>query len=130
MISPVSSTIRSDNKGSGKYGARRHNRFHKGVDYVCKPGQYVLAPISGTITREAKPYANSHFSGALIRGTDIAIKMFYFELTAGLIGNSVQQGDIIGIAQDISKHEGNEGMTPHIHVEVESMNVNILINQL
>ena len=131
MISPVASNIiRSDFKGNGKYGARRHKRFHRGVDYVCIPGEVVVAPISGVITRVAKPYANSIYSGVVLQGKDIALKIFYLEPCVALIGKDVSQGEFIGHAQDISEHEGNKGMMPHIHVEVESMNVDILINLL
>ncbi len=131
MISPTgSNTVRSDTQGDGKYGARRHRRHHKGTDYVCMPGGFVYAPISGTITREAKPYANKHFSGCELVGVNMTIKMFYFDLHAAMIGSSVLQGDTIGVSQDISTDHGNDGMVPHIHLEITSINPDIFINQL
>jgi len=130
MISPTgNNTIRMDSLGSGKYGARRKNRYHKGVDYECLPGEYVFAPISGNISREAIPYANKEYSGCVIVGKLQTIKMFYFKFDKSLIGKQVAQGDIIGTAQDISKLHGSE-MLPHIHVEIISIDPDLFINQL
>jgi len=130
MISPVkSSTIRMDTAGSGKYGARRGKRWHKGVDYIAIPGEEVIAPISGRITRIAKPYANTDFSGIELQSANMTIKMFYFEPFLSVVGSYVSQGEPIGVMQDVSKHYMG-GMKPHIHIQIEYINPDIFINQL
>ncbi len=130
MISPTGKGIRgSDKWGSGAYGSSRDNgsRIHSGVDFICEPGQNVLCPISsGKIIREAKPYSKGDYSGILIRGKNIEIKMFYLMPIFPMIGQECRKGDYIGIAQDIS--EKYPGMTPHIHLEIVSLNPGVLIN--
>lgn len=120
--------VRMDSKGSGKYGARRKNRYHKGTDYLGIPGNPAIAPIDGNISREAKPYANEDYSGFVIVGVKCTIKAFYFKLDKALIGKSVLQGDIVGVIQDISERSGNEGMRPHIHQELVGGDLDVFVN--
>lgn len=126
MISPTRKSIRKPDKwGSGAYGSGRGIRHHKGADFICDPGQDVVAPIEGLLIREARPYASGVYGGCLIQGKHIAIKMFYLNLNRSLIGNYVHQNDVIGTAQDIS-YPKYPGMRPHIHLEVESIDPEIL----
>lgn len=127
IISPTELGIRgTDNWGRGAFGAPRGDHVHKGVDFICVPGQSVLAPISGLIQREARPYSKGPYSGCLIASKEISIKMFYFELDKSLIGTEVEQGRIIGIAQDIRK-KGYPGMTPHIHLEIDMVDPTLFL---
>ena len=131
MINPTGKDIRyADAWGRGHYGASRdHNRRHKGVDYLCEPGQQIRAPVSGRIVRKARPYAKSDYSGVLIQGEAVALKIFYFEPDVNLIGCHVEAGQVIGIAQDISKKYG-EDMLSHIHIEAVSLDVSLFIDRL
>lgn len=110
--------IRSDSEGDGNFGASRGNRTHQGVDLVVKEGDQVKAPENGTIRRKAYPYANDLRWKGLILDSDSGIEYRIYYLTPDdrLIGKKVSKGDVIGIAQDISKKYTNK-MTPHIHVE-------------
>ena len=128
VISPTGAGVRGlDKHGEGKYGAGRGNRLHRGADYICTPGQDIVSPIKGVVVREARPYASTEFySGLLIRGMDIEIKMFYLVPDTTILGMPVEIGTVIGIAQDIS--ERYSGMTPHIHLEIVSINPELLIN--
>ena len=129
MISPTKcNTVRIDSGGDGKYGARRHNKYHKGTDYRGIPGNPAIAPIDGRVLREAKPYANEPYSGFVIVGVKCTIKAFYFKLDKSLIGKFVLQGDAVGTIQDISKREGNEGMIPHIHQELIGGDLDVFVN--
>jgi len=125
MISPTRKAARkSDNWGSGAYGTSRGQRRHKGTDFVCEPEQEIAAPIEGILIREARPYVEGGFSGCVIQGEHITIKMFYMKPDHQIIGSYVHQNDIIGVAQDITiKYPG---MTPHIHLEVESIDPELL----
>jgi hypothetical protein len=129
MISVTGKKIRvKDNWGEGHYMASRGRRKHKGTDYICNPGQEIISPIKGIVIREAKPYAKSDYSGLLIKGKQIEIKMFYFKPRDGLKGMEIQKGEIIGIAQNIA--EKYPGMIPHIHVEVVSIDPEIVTDYL
>jgi hypothetical protein len=75
------------------------------------------------VVREARPYRNDpNYSGVLIKGTGdfegLEVKIFY---VMGLTSGNIDQGDIIGIAQDISKK--HKGITNHIHMEVRRKGV-------
>ena len=128
MISPTGKgTIRNDAMGHGGYGSKRGSRIHKGTDYLCDPGQDIVAPISGFVVRVAKPYANEKYSGVVMKNGAMQIKMFYFEPYSDLIGNSVQQGDFVGLAQDASEKHGPT-MRPHVHLEIDHIDPDIFIN--
>ena len=120
MISPTGKGIRSDPMGDGRYGSSRGNRKHRGTDYLCDPGQNIVAPISGIIARVAYPYADKSYSGVIIAGKHMSIKLFYFEPLEDFIGGEVDQGMAIGFAQDISKRYGSK-MKPHVHLEIISL---------
>lgn len=127
MISPTGKGIRNDAKGLGHYGAPRGKKKHKGVDYLCATGQPVLSPISGKIERIAYPYADKSYSGIVIRGRHISIKMFYLK-PMPMIGEIVLAGELVGYAQDISKKKKSYlGMLPHIHLEIESIDPELLM---
>lgn len=128
MISPTGKGTRNpDNWGKGNYGSSRKSqgstRIHSGTDYVCEPGQDVVSPIRGLVTRRARPYAKGIYGGLLIQGRYVAVKMFYFKPEKGIIGCFVKQGRKIGVAQDIS--DKFPGMTPHIHLKIDSIDPEI-----
>ena len=130
MIPPTCHGVRSDAMGDGHFGARRGDRTHKGTDWICYPGEPIVAPIYGKVVREAKPYSNDmHYNGVLIRNSIYSIKMFYCDPYFNIIGQYVRCGDPIGVAQDISKKyegPGKPAMTPHIHTQVEDNNGNLI----
>ena len=130
MISPTGKTnVRSDSKGDGHYGASRGGRMHDGTDYPCTPGQPVVAPIDGTVIREAAPYADdAKYRGVVIQGAHARVKMFYLIPDKALIGKRVSQGQAVGTAQDISAKYG-QAMIPHIHMQIESYDPEILIQK-
>ena len=128
MISPTGKGVRSDSWGDGHYGAPRGDRTHKGTDYICIPGQPVYSPITGTALRVAKPY-DGPYSGIMIQGKHVAVKLFYLLPTFDLIGKPVKQGQPLGIAQDISLKYSPD-MIPHIHLEIDSLDPEIFVRML
>jgi len=125
MISPTGKGIRSDAAGDGHYGAPRGNRKHNGTDYLCDPGQHIVAPIAGIFTRIAYPYPDKTYSGLVIEGKHLTVKMFYFDPLPDFIMLEIFQGQVIGVAQDISKRYGGL-MLPHIHLEIVNFDPAIL----
>ena len=135
MISPTGQGMRKADKwGKGCYRASRGKgmRLHKGADYVCEPGQDVVSPITGVIMREARPYGDPEwvyrYSGLVIYNDYCSLKLFYLEPIRHLIGTKVRMGDKVGVAQDIS--ERYEGMIPHIHLQMDSVNPQIFMDFL
>jgi len=122
MISPTGKGMRTtDRHGAGHHGAPRGNRLHNGLDFKCSVGQDVVCPIDfGKVVRISKPYRDDlTWSGLVIENDTIKIQMWYLKPLPGIIGNEVRQGQLIGHAQDIS--EKYEGMTPHIHLRIMSI---------
>jgi len=127
MLNPTGGKLRKrDAHGSGDYLASRNGKIHRGRDYVCTPGQVVISPIGGRIIRISRPYLVGEYSGVVVRNNKMTIKMWYFEPYPCIVGRDVCQGQEIGRAQDISiKYPG---MVPHIHLEVDHLDPNLLIN--
>jgi hypothetical protein len=117
VINPTGKGIRNDEAGLGHHGAPRGKRKHNGTDFMCTPGQNVFSPISGKVERLSRPYADdSDYSGIVIGNEKMTVQLFYLDPSIG-VGAEVDMGDIIGIAQDISKKHGG-GMKPHIHLRI------------
>lgn len=130
LLNPTGKGIRDfDDYGSGYFGAPRGKRVHKGVDFICAPGQDILAPISGQIVREAFPYANDlSYRGCLIVSGLAQVKMFYMTLHHTILQRlkrhelvEVEQGTSIGKAQNIANKykDADKTMTPHVHLELK-----------
>ena len=127
LQSPTGYGVRGyDAWGGGEYGARRGADIHKGVDFICIPGQFVVAPISGKVVRIAKPYADWDFSGILMQSAEMELKLFYFNPYEGLVDAYVKRGAEIGVAQDIRLKYDNR-MTPHLHLQIDSIDPILLI---
>lgn len=122
-VTTPSQRIRNDVKGDGYFGASRGRRIHNGLDIIITPGSAVYTPIEGIVFRKAFPYGtqgkNKTWEGLLIVGiNDYAgyeVKIFY--VRPFLLGDHVLPGEIIGVAQDISRRYSPR-MIDHVHVEV------------
>jgi hypothetical protein len=119
MTNPTGKGIRSDKAGSGLFAAPRGARTHLGEDRLCVPGQEVLSPISGRVTRVVRAYADdARWTGVEIVGEQYICKLLYVEPGPGIVGQQVLQGDVIGKAQDITVRYHGQGMLPHVHMEI------------
>ena len=117
--------IRVDSRGDGHYLAPRGGRLHQGVDYVVIPDEHILMPFNGYMVREARPYPDSNLSGCVLQSKDYTLKIFYMEPYLHLRGAFLNAGTVIGKAQDVREKYGSS-MTPHLHVELVSMNIDKL----
>jgi len=91
IISPTGKGVRNDAGGYGFFQASRGDRLHNGTDFDGAPGQTVVAPVQGIITRYSYPYADSQiYSGVFIEGQQIGIKLWYFDPNPNLIGHGVR----------------------------------------
>lgn len=115
--------IRNDSQGDGFFGASRGRRRHNGIDILVTPGSAVYCPIEGVMLRMAYPYGtargNDQWEGCAIIGVGdhrgYEVKIFY--MRPFVIGDYLFPGDVIGVAQDISR-KYNPSMMDHLHVEV------------
>ena len=119
MISPTGQGIRVDSEGDGNYGTSRGERRHNGIDYLCDPGQGVVAPFDMILERESFPNPDQEMTGIAWRKGKSTGRMWYFKPYKRLIGKLVYEGEEIGIAQDVSGYYGLPNMNPHIHFQVK-----------
>ena len=120
VLNPTGGRVRSDVMGAGHFGAPRHERAHKGVDfeYCGIPGECsVVMPMTGIITRMSYPYLDRWWEGIAIQNDLFLMELWYFQPQRSLLGTLVHQGEVIGTGQDISKKYG-KSMTPHVHLQM------------
>lgn len=117
-------TVRGhDAYGAGAYLAARTTgdvqRQHMGVDLVCKPGQILVAPCDGVITRVGYAYPGDlrYQSVHIQPNTEptVDIKLLYVACDRTEL-EKVERGLPLGRSQDLDiKYPG---ITQHTHMEV------------
>jgi len=120
--------LRSDTAGDGRFGSPRGNRKHLGVDFLCVPGQNILSPVTGKVSKIGYPYPPPsiyryiQISCTDEYGNEVQHRLFYVEphmsiarIDAEVIGHKT----IIGYAQNVCiRYPGAKGMQPHVHYEI------------
>lgn len=132
MINPTGGNVRRDAHGLGYFGASREKiengkikRYrHRGRDYVCIPGQDVYIPFTAIPIRKKSPCEGYH--GILFRGRGIIGTLFYVKIDDDIINVELKEGDIIGIAEDISQRY--KGVLPHVHFQIDKIDPELLIS--
>lgn len=113
--------VRVDPAGDGNYGAPRNNgsRPHRGIDFVCVPGAFILSPVNGVVTKHGWPYqANDHYKYIQITDENMMDHRLFYVEPMREVDSVVLAGEVVGCAQDISLRYSNQGMMPHVHYEV------------
>jgi murein DD-endopeptidase MepM/ murein hydrolase activator NlpD len=110
-----------DDYGSGAFGSSRDGgeRRHEGVDYVSRPGQVVVSPLSGYVARVGFAYSDD----STLRTIEIVnpalkyvAKVLYVSPTVE-VGQAVAVGAPVGVAQSLAvRYPGN--MTNHVHLQI------------
>lgn len=117
-------TVRGlDAYGGGMYHAARTTgdvqRLHLGVDLVCKPGQILVAPTDGLITRVGYAYPGDlRYHSVHIQPNGeptIDIKLLYVACDRTEL-EKVERGLALGRSQDLELKY--PGITQHVHVEI------------
>lgn len=126
LLSPTGSLeVRgTDSYGNGAYLAARSTgnvqRQHLGVDLLCKPGQLIVAPCAGKITRIGYAYPGDLRYESIHLQPDewpaVDIKMLYVAPVNIIEGDFVTCGEVLGRSQDLG--EKYPGITQHCHVEI------------
>lgn len=130
LISPTGMGIRRDHKGCGLYNASRGRRRHRGLDFLCRPGQDIISPIQDAhIVRVANPYSHSSLSGLVIENSYCEIRLFYLLPGERLLDQTVNIGDVIGTAQDITERYPDGGMLPHIHLDITRIDPHLFLRE-
>ena len=110
-----------DAYGEGRFHARRDGgeREHEGVDYVATPGQSVVAPISGYVSKIGFAYPDDQ----TLRYVEIenpalhlTAKVFYVDPKVA-VGDAVAVGHAMGAAHTL-QHRYPLGITDHVHLEL------------
>lgn len=126
MTNPTGGKMRTDPMGKGGFLAPRGGRDHKGLDFTLPDGvgQDVVSPLKGLVRRLVKPYAGLDFDGLVITDGIMRVCLYYVAPDASLLGKEVREGQVIGVAQDITLRKSldgrtwaEQGMVPHVHME-------------
>ena len=116
----------TDDWGDGSFGAPRGGHTHRGIDYCADPGDEIMAPIAGSVTKLGYPYAPKPGDKTTYRYVEITDyagrrhRVFYCEPVVEL-GQHVTLNTVIGLAQDIAGkyHREDRGpMKNHCHYEI------------
>lgn len=123
-LNPTGGSVRmKDIWGSGHYNAPRRDLKtrrrgqHNGVDYTGKPGQRVLAPISGELTYVGKGVESGAVISGYINGRKYRVKILHVNMTVP--EGYVVQGQTIGRMKNLALWY--RGITSHVHVEVHEL---------
>jgi murein DD-endopeptidase MepM/ murein hydrolase activator NlpD len=118
-------TVRNDEWGNGNFGSARGSKKHDGTDLVVTPGQPIFSMIDGTVEKYEQCYLyDTRWKGVQIANAQLRVELWYMDPSNTVaVGQFVQAGQHIGVAQDISiKYPPTEkiphDMTPHLHVRV------------
>lgn len=129
-VRPYRGIRQMDSWGSGVFGASRDGggRQHAGLDCIAVPGDEVVAPFPGLVTRVGVAYPLSTLGSIHLKGSGAfegwEAKMLYCAPDPGLVSRVVAMGDRLGEAQDVaaywrSQQPGHVGeMTNHLHLEI------------
>jgi murein DD-endopeptidase MepM/ murein hydrolase activator NlpD len=110
--------MRSDSEGSGAFAAPRGGKRHKGFDYEFEEGEDVLSPVDGIVTRLGYAYENQPYRLVeILSHKGLLLWKFLYLDPIVRAGDRVKVGQVIGVAQAISKQYGSN-MKDHVHVEI------------
>ena len=109
-----------DAYGDGYFHASRDGgaRAHEGVDYDARPGQTVLAPISGYVAKIGFAYpGNTRLKYVEIENPALHLeaRVFYVQPRVE-VGDTVELGKPVGTA--LSLQHRYRGITNHVHLEI------------
>lgn len=112
----------SDAQGSGEFGAPRGTRKHNGIDYKAQPGDVILSPVAGKVTKLGYPYdpkdaKKGHLRYVQVSAVDGLDHRLFYIAPCVAIGDRVEVGDPVGVSQDL--RPVYPGITPHVHYEVK-----------
>jgi murein DD-endopeptidase MepM/ murein hydrolase activator NlpD len=111
----------TDTYGEGRFHASRDGgtRDHEGVDYVATPGQTVVAPISGYVSKIGYAYPDDQtlkFVEIDNPALHLTARVFYID-PAVSVGDTVAVGRPIGQARSLQRRYPL-GITDHVHLEI------------
>lgn len=121
--------------GSGGYLAPRRNpdgttRAHNSLDISSQPGQGVVAPTSGQISRINYAIYDPD-TGAGLSYVQIStdqghmVRTLYVDPASGLeVGQNISAGQYMGSAEDLHSHYSST-MPQHVHVDINIGDVNM-----
>ena len=122
FVNPTGKATRDhDAYGEGEFNASRDggSRRHEGVDYDATPGQDVVSPISGYVSKIGYAYAGD-MDLKFVEVTNPALgyvaRVFYVDPSVE-VGQAVRLGATVGTAHSLqARYPG--GMTDHVHTEL------------
>ena len=122
MINATLPKRKTDDWGSGAYGASRGGRTHRGIDYICYPNTQIKSTVTGTFTKYGICYSDNPFFRYVEIQDDRGYKHRFFYVRTHLpLGAAINASDYIGFAQNIAGRYSRPDkiMLNHIHYEIK-----------
>jgi len=94
-------------------------RLHKGTDYAAMEGDLIYAAIDGDVQYIPNVHKGFDMIRIVNRATGHRQETLYVKnnsQTAMAIKNGVKRGDVIGIADNIQRHDSYKNIPNHVHV--------------
>ena len=144
-----------DGQGAGHFGASRDGgaRTHQGLDFLANPGDRVVAPFAGVVTKaDGRPYnknknkvpgsqSSEEYTIITISNNNGSESRLFYVNPSVSVWTNVEQGQTVGVTQDIAaKHNTDLDdnspllMDNHVHLQHKvngravdpSLHVNVL----
>lgn len=115
------SFVRVDSEGSGHFGSSRGGRPHNGTDFAAVPGQQLISPVSGKVTKIGYPYGDDLSYRYIEITTEDKLRHRFFYVSPIFwvqVGVDIACGQTIGTVQNVSARYSNK-MMPHVHYEIK-----------
>jgi murein DD-endopeptidase MepM/ murein hydrolase activator NlpD len=124
FANPTGKGVRGcDGFGCGGFGSRRDGggRRHAGTDFDASPGQRVLAPISGFVTKIGEAYVDD----GRYRFVEITNPAIRYVARVFYVDPSVREGQAVRLGHPIGRDHSLEprypGITNHVHLELSRL---------
>lgn len=110
----------NDSAGNGAFNAPRVNgRKHLGEDICVVPYSALCSITSGVVTKINTLYSgDDYYQYVEITPSEFYAIRYCYVTPSVAVGQIIKAGDILGVTQDITARYPNQGMKPHIHIEV------------
>lgn len=129
-------TIRYDAAGSGEWGALRTRKTgetykHNGLDIAGRPGDTIVAPWGMYVKRISRPYSDDlSYSGIAWESDRMKGRIWYVVPRHNIIDTFIPSGTSIGLLQDVTQRYPDRGMSPHWHLQIDSIDPMVIIDMM
>ena len=111
--------VRNDPAGSGHFGALRGSRRHRGIDFILRPRDGLCSPVAGAVTKLGYAYPEDlSYRYVEVTDADGLRHRFFYVYPDVDEDDIVEEGTVLGCAQNIADKYPDTEMENHVHYEI------------